>query len=85
MHLEKQNCMYRTLQLDRTILSKRKRRIPVKRVLKTPPKKRRAFEKEVATAILDLANKASVERSSEDLSLAESLLGLGEKGSTERM
>ena len=40
-------------------------------------KNRRAFEKEVATALLDLANKASIERSSEDLSLAESLLSLG--------
>ena len=45
----------------------------------TPSKNRRAFEKEVATALLDLANRASIERSSEDLSLAESLLILGEE------
>ena len=42
-------------------------------------KNRRVFEKEVATALLDLANKASIERSSEDLSLAVSLVSLDEE------
>ena len=49
------------------------------RTLKTSPKKRRVVEKEVATALLELANKMSLKRSLDDLSLAESLLSLREE------
>ena len=38
-----------------------------------------SFEKEVATALLDLTNQASIERSSQDLTLANSLLSLHEE------
>ena len=43
------------------------------------PAKTDVFLKEVATALLDLANKASIERSSEDLSLAVNLVSLDEE------
>lgn len=51
----------------------------MKRTLKKSPKKRRVVEKEAATALLELANKISLKRSVNDLSLAESLLSLREE------
>ena len=75
--------LYQKLQVDVNIISnsrrfERKRCSPIKRVQKTPSKKRRRV-KRCPNGLLDLADKASIGQSSEDFSIAVSLVSLDEE------